>query len=101
MAWVGRDLKDHPVPTPCCGQGCQSPDQAAQGPIQPGPECLQGWGIHSLLGQPVQCVTTLWVKSFPLLNPKNKIFRRVLKINLIKSERIRTYANNFYLTRTK
>ena len=28
--------------------------------IQPGLECLQGWGIHSLLGQPVQCVTTLW-----------------------------------------
>jgi len=19
MAWVGSDLKDHPVPTPCCG----------------------------------------------------------------------------------
>ena len=23
MAWVGRDLKDHPVLTPCHGQGCQ------------------------------------------------------------------------------
>ena len=27
-AWVGRDLKDHPVPTPCM-------DSATQGPIQP------------------------------------------------------------------
>ena len=37
----------------------QPADQAAQSHIQPGLECLQGWGIHSLLGQPVQCVTTL------------------------------------------
>jgi len=45
-------------------QGCQPPDQAAQSHIQPGLECLQGWGIHNLLGQPVQCVTTLCVKNF-------------------------------------
>ena len=38
---------------PCYGQGHQPPDQAAQSHIQPGLECLQGWGIHSLLGQPV------------------------------------------------
>jgi len=38
---------------PCCVQGHQPPDQAAQSHIQPGLECLQGWGIHSLLGQPV------------------------------------------------
>jgi len=55
----------------CCVHGCQPPDQAAQSHIQPGLECLQGWGIHSLLGQPVQCVTTLWVinlllKKIPL-----------------------------------
>jgi len=37
----------------------QQPAQAAQSHIQPGLECLQGWGIHSLLGQPVRCVTTL------------------------------------------
>jgi len=29
MAWVGRDLEDHLVPTPCCGQGSASPNQAA------------------------------------------------------------------------
>jgi len=57
MAWVGRDLKDHQAPTPCHMQGCRPSyltlDQAAQGPIQPGLECLQGWGIHGLSGQPV------------------------------------------------
>ena len=47
-------------------QGRQPADQAAQSHIQPGLECLQGWGIHSLLGQPVQCVTTLWGKNFLL-----------------------------------
>ena len=38
---------------PCYVQGRQPSDQAAQSHIQPGHECLQGWGIHSLLGQPV------------------------------------------------
>ena len=38
---------------PCYVQGRQPPGQAAQSHIQPGLECLQGWGIHSLLGQPV------------------------------------------------
>jgi len=46
MAWVGRDLKAHLIPTP-------SLDQAAHGPIQPGFECFQGWGIHSFSGQPI------------------------------------------------
>ena len=44
---------------PCYVQGRQPAAQAAQSHIQPGLECLQGWGIHSLLGQPVQCVV-LW-----------------------------------------
>jgi len=38
---------------PCHGQGGQLPDQAAQSHIQPGLECVQGWGIHNLLGQPI------------------------------------------------
>uniref|UniRef100_A0A8C3LQP0 Telomere length regulation protein TEL2 homolog n=1 Tax=Chrysolophus pictus TaxID=9089 RepID=A0A8C3LQP0_CHRPC len=37
-------------------------DQAAQSHIQPGLECLQGWGIHNLLGQPVP-VLPLWANS--------------------------------------
>jgi len=39
MAWVGRDHKDHRVPTPCHRQGHQPSDlvldQNAQDPIQP------------------------------------------------------------------
>ena len=62
MAWVAKDHNDHLVSTPCYAQGRQPLNQAAQSHIQPGLECLQGWGIHSLLGQPVQCVTTLRVK---------------------------------------
>jgi len=62
MAWVEKAHSAHPVPTPCYVQGRQPGDQAAQSHIQPGLECLQGWGIHSLLGQPVQCVTTFCVK---------------------------------------
>jgi len=53
MAWVEKDHNDHLVSTPCYVQGHQPPDQAAQSYIQPGFESLQGWGIHSLLGQPV------------------------------------------------
>ena len=57
MAWVGRDPKDHQVPNPHHRHGHQPPDllldEAAQGSIQPGFEHLQGWGIHSLSGQPV------------------------------------------------
>jgi len=71
MAWVEKDHNAHAVPTPCYVQGHQPADQAAQSHIQPGLECLQGWGIHSLLGQPVQCVTTLWVKNFLLISNLN------------------------------
>ena len=71
MAWVAKSHSAHPVPTPCYVQGRQPADQAAQSHIQPGLECLQGWGIHSLLGQPVQCVTTLWVKNFLLISNLN------------------------------
>ena len=60
MVWVGKDLKDHESPTllnPRHRQGYQPPhlilDQSAQGPIQPGFEHLQEWGIHNLSGQPV------------------------------------------------
>ena len=68
MAWVEKAHNDHAVPTPCYVQGRQPAAQAAQSHIQPGLECLQGWGIHSILGQPVQCITTLWAKNFPLIS---------------------------------
>ena len=71
MAWVEKDHNDHVVSTPCYVQGRQPADQAAQSHIQPGLESLQGWGIHNLLGQPVQCVTTFWVENFLLLSNLN------------------------------
>lgn len=36
MAWVGKDLKDHLVSTPCHRQGHLPLYQIAQGLIQPG-----------------------------------------------------------------
>jgi len=60
---------------PCCRQGHQSPylipAQAAQGPIQPGLEHLQGWGLHNLYGQLFQHLITLLVKNFPLISNLN------------------------------
>jgi len=53
MVRVGRDLKDHLVPTPCHEQGHLPLDQVAQSSIQPGLEHFQGGDIHSFSGQPV------------------------------------------------
>ena len=36
MAWVGRDLKDQLVPTPCCEQGSQPLNQALDQSSKPG-----------------------------------------------------------------
>ena len=46
-------------------QGCQPPDQAAQSHIQPGLQCLPGWGIHSLLGQSVPVYHQPLCEKFP------------------------------------
>ena len=51
MVWLGKDLKDHLVPTPCHEQGHLPLDQGAQSSIQPGLEPCQGGGSHSLSGQ--------------------------------------------------
>jgi len=83
MAWVEKDRNDHRVSTPCCGQGCKPPDQAAQSHIQPGLECLQGWGIHSLLGQPVPvCHPPLCEKLLPNIQPKPPLsqFKTILPV---------------------
>ena len=71
MAWVEKDHNDHLLPTPCYVQGLQPAAQAAQSHTQPGLECLHEWSIHSLLGQPVQCITTLCVKKFLLTSNLN------------------------------
>jgi len=71
IEWLGlegtsRIIKLQP---PCHRQGCQPPhlilDQAAQGSIQPGFEHLQGWGIHSLSGQPVPAPHHSLCKKLP------------------------------------
>ena len=57
---------------PCYVQGRQPLDQAAQSHIQPGHECLQGWGIHNLFGQPIPvCHHPMCVKNFFLISYLN------------------------------
>lgn len=46
MAWVGRELNYHLIPTTCYDHGHHPLDQASQYSIQANLECLQGWGIH-------------------------------------------------------
>jgi len=54
MAWVEKDLKDHPVSTSLPWAGSPTTArQAAQSHVQSGLKCLQGWGIHILVRQPV------------------------------------------------
>ena len=65
MSWVWRHLRDHVIPTPLHGQGCSNLDQAAQGPIQPGPEHLQEWSIYSFSGQPVPVPQHALSEKFP------------------------------------
>jgi len=77
LEWLGLEGTSRIIKlqTLCFMQGCQLShlilDQAAQGPIQPGREHLQGWGIHSLSGQLFQHLTTLIVKNFPLISNLN------------------------------
>ena len=65
MAWIGQDLNDHLVPTPCHGQGYHPAAQTAQYPIQPSLEHRQGWGIHGFSGQPVPGPYNLLSEKFP------------------------------------
>ena len=61
---------------PCYVQGRQPADQTAQSHIQPGLECLQGWGIHNLLGQPVLVrYHPLYEKLLPNIQPKPPLFQ--------------------------
>ena len=55
MQWLRLEgtLKSTWFQAPSHGQGCLPPDQAAQDPIHPDLECLQGWGTQNVFGQPV------------------------------------------------
>jgi len=46
-------FEGHLVQPPCHKQGQLHPEQVAQSPVQPGLECLQGWGIDHQSGQPL------------------------------------------------
>ena len=92
MAWVEKDHNDHPVLTPCYVQSCQPLEWAAQSHIQPGLECLQGWGIHNLLV--FQCVTTLCVKNFLLISNLNLPCPSLKPFSLVLS--LSTLVNNHY-----
>ena len=53
IEWFGLEgmltvIQFHPLPW----AGCHPPDQAALCPIQPGLECLQGWGIYGFFEEP-------------------------------------------------
>ena len=72
---------------PCCVQGHHLPDQAAQSHIQPGLECLQGLGIHSLLGQPVS------IRTIHIFEKETSRKALCCKKNCIKAEYL--YAEHY------
>ena len=53
MAWVEKDHNDHLISTPLLWAGLPTTRTDCPEPQLPCLVFLQGWGIHSLLGQPV------------------------------------------------
>lgn len=68
-----------PSSKPLHGQGCPPPDRAAQGPVQPGLECLQEWNTHSFSGQRNR--QSLLAREF-----KGRVTNCPFKINCTKKE---------------
>ena len=66
-----RTLKGHWVHQPCNEQGHPQLKQVAQSLVQPGLECLHGWGIHHIPDNLYQCLTTLTAKDFFLMSNLN------------------------------
>ena len=63
-------FKGHLVQLPCSEWG------GAKSPIQPDLECLQGWDIHHLSGQPVPVLHYPYCKtSFPYTQSKAPLFK--------------------------
>jgi len=59
---------------PCYEQGRQPPDQAAQSHIQPGLECLQGWGMGNKSEFYISCYTVIIMLSdYEVLKESRKI----------------------------
>ena len=69
-AWVAKDRNAHQLqPLLCAGSPTSSPGCPEPHPAWPGMPA--GMGHPHLLGQPVQCVTTLWVENFLLISNLN------------------------------
>ena len=66
MAWVEKDHNDHPVSTPCCGQGCQPQDQLPRATSSLALNASRDGASTASLGNLFQCVITPWVKNFLL-----------------------------------
>jgi len=63
--WRGLEETLLPIQfQPLPSAGCFPPAQAAQGPLRPHLEHLQGWGIHNSLGNLCQGCTALWITGF-------------------------------------
>jgi len=52
MLWLEGTFKSHLIQPLCNEQGHLQLDQVAQGPVQSGLECCQGWSTYHLSGQP-------------------------------------------------
>jgi len=65
MAWVGRDLKDHVVPSPLPWAGTPSTRPVCSKPHPPGLEDCQGEGSHNFSAPSVQVPHQPHSKEFP------------------------------------
>ena len=75
-------------------QGHQPPDQAAQSHIQPGLECLQGWGIHNSLGNLFSASPPSGWKNFLLISNLNLPCLSLKPFSLVLS--LSTVVNSCY-----
>jgi len=74
MAYVGKDLKDHQVPSPLLGTGCQPQDQIAQASSNLALTVFSNGASTTSPGNLCQCLITLWEKNFPLTSHLNLLF---------------------------
>ena len=74
MAYVGKDLKDHQVPSPLLGTGCQPQDQIAQASSNLALTVFSNGASTTSPGNLCQCLITLWEKNFPLTSHLNLPF---------------------------
>jgi len=89
---------------PCYVQGRQPPDQAAQSHIQPGLECLQGWGIHmpsSNRNSRCMCLTGLLkckaLSDFPFQSSWLQTLNNEYCMELFLFKRKKTYLEKLHI----